>query len=217
MSQKRGHDEMDSNEGGLFTSSPHAYHQSFASAFAASNQQQPFASSSRERGNGSSDRQVTFAQNSPVFGPPLPAMGDPSSVNFSYNLSGTPGNWNSPQQEENGLRNISQDSDNSTVSAPSYNPLAQGMMDQNLAAYGPTLDSLLGLQQPMAAQGDSFPSSSFDTSGLPFAGLDFIRNYTPGLYDAGQDGPWQGLDGAEFQYDPDLPFSFGEYNMNNDH
>ncbi|KAL5527321.1 hypothetical protein ACEPAG_6112 [Sanghuangporus baumii] len=218
MSQKRAHDEMDPAEpGGPFSSSPHAFHRSFASAFAASNPQQAFPGSPRDTGSSSVERQVTFAQNSPVFGPSLPTLGDSNSVNFSYNLSGTPGNWSSPiQQDHDGIRNLSQDSDTSNASLPSYNPLAQGMMDQNVAAYGPTLDSLLGLQQPMAAQGDSFPSSSFDTAGLPFAGLDFIRNYTPGLYDTGQDGPWQGFDGAEFQYDPDLPFSFGEFTMNNE-
>ena len=126
-------------------------------------------------------------------------------------------NWNpSSHPEEDVSQNISQDSDNSNANAAPYNPLAQGMLDQNILAYGSTLDSLLGLQQPMDTQDDAPPSSSFDTAGLPFAGLDFIRNYTPGIYGDGQDGLWQGFDGGEFRADPDLPFSLGELNMDND-
>lgn len=121
--------------------------------------------------------------------------------------------WNpGMNQEEDIFRNVSQDSDTSNVNAPSYNPL--GIMDESLMSYGPMYDEM-GFQQTTLLQSETAPSSSFATAGLPFAGLDFIRNYTPGGYDDGQDGLWQVFDGGEFRYDPDLPFSLGEFGMDN--
>lgn len=119
--------------------------------------------------------------------------------------------WDSNMHQDDMLRNVSQDSDTSTANTTSYNPASQNMMDTNFMSYG--YDST-GFQQPTTAQSDAFPSTSFATAGLPFAGLDFIRNYTPGGYDDGQDGLWQVFDGGEFRYDPDLPFSLGEFGMN---
>ncbi|EJD01089.1 uncharacterized protein FOMMEDRAFT_88846 [Fomitiporia mediterranea MF3/22] len=222
MSQKRAHDEMEHpGPSSSFSSSPHSHHQSFAAAFSPSGQQNVFSDNMQggltdRVGRSMGTRQVSFMPTSPIFGPALPSRSDPSSLNF-YNFSGSSMNWNpSSHPEEDVSQNISQDSDNSNANAASYNPLAQGMLDQNILAYGSTLDSLLGLQQPMDTQDDAPPSSSFDTAGLPFAGLDFIRNYTPGIYGDGQDGLWQGFDGGEFRGDPDLPFSLGELNMDND-
>ena len=55
------------------------------------------------------------------------------------------------------------------------------------------------------------PSSSFAASGLPFRGLDFIRNYNPsGFVTGDQDSLWQSYDPGAFGYDPELPFSLGD-------
>lgn len=55
------------------------------------------------------------------------------------------------------------------------------------------------------------PSSTFDAVGLPFRGLDFIRNYNPSGYVTGdQDSLWQSYDPGAFGYDPDLPFTLGD-------
>jgi hypothetical protein len=57
------------------------------------------------------------------------------------------------------------------------------------------------------------PSSSFNAAGLPFRGLDFIRNYNPAGYLPGeQDSLWQSYDPGAFGYDPDLPFNLGDTN-----
>lgn len=57
------------------------------------------------------------------------------------------------------------------------------------------------------------PSSSFNAAGLPFRGLDFIRNYNPSGYLPGdQDSLWQSYDPGAFGYDPDLPFTLGDTN-----
>ena len=55
------------------------------------------------------------------------------------------------------------------------------------------------------------PTSSFPAPGLPFLGLDYIRNYSTNGYSAiDQDSLWQTLDSGAFGIDPELPFTFGE-------
>lgn len=56
------------------------------------------------------------------------------------------------------------------------------------------------------------PTSSFAAPGLPFRGLDFIRNYNPGGYSVAydQDSLWQSYDPGAFEYNPDLPFTLGD-------
>lgn len=60
------------------------------------------------------------------------------------------------------------------------------------------------------------PTSSFAAPGLPFRGLEFIRNYTSGIYSNGdnymgeQESLWQSYDPVAFEYNPDLPFTLGD-------
>ncbi|KAJ4472260.1 putative fungal-specific transcription factor [Lentinula aciculospora] len=60
------------------------------------------------------------------------------------------------------------------------------------------------------------PTSSFDAPGLPFRGLEFIRNYNSGGYSAGdnfmgeQESLWQSYDPLSFTHNPDLPFTLGD-------
>jgi len=60
------------------------------------------------------------------------------------------------------------------------------------------------------------PSSTFAAPGLPFRGLEFIRNYTSGIYSNGdnymgeQESLWQSYDPVAFEYNPDLPFTLGD-------
>lgn len=65
----------------------------------------------------------------------------------------------------------------------------------------------------------SAASASFATPGLPFRGLDFIRNYNPGGFPGAneQDGLWQTFDAGAFRYDPDMPFTIGDLNLDNGH
>jgi hypothetical protein len=55
------------------------------------------------------------------------------------------------------------------------------------------------------------PSSSFPVSGLPFSGLDFLRNYNSYPANFGQNSLWQAFDERAFGYDPELPFSLGDF------
>ena len=200
---------------------PGQSYQSFSSGFGTNNHQPAFTdnqlSNTMERFGRSTgkngDRQVSFATTSPVFGPALPSSTESNLSNYSFGLPNSEMSWN-----DGGMyRNFSQDSDNANTNGYNYNPpnpLPQSVVDHSLISYGPTLGSMLGLQQPLPGQGDSPPTSSFATPGLPFAGLEFIRNYTPGVFEEQQGGLWQGFDGGEFQLDPDLPFSLGEFDMN---
>ena len=55
------------------------------------------------------------------------------------------------------------------------------------------------------------PTSSFPGPGLPFLGLDYIRNYNSSGYSTSdQDSLWQTFDSGAFGIDPELPFTFGE-------
>jgi hypothetical protein len=60
------------------------------------------------------------------------------------------------------------------------------------------------------------PTASFDAPGLPFRGLEFIRNYGSGGYSAGDnfigepESLWQSYDPMAFNYNPDIPFTLGD-------
>lgn len=59
----------------------------------------------------------------------------------------------------------------------------------------------------------STDSNGFNGPGLPFRGLDYIRNYNPGGYSGGvndSDALWQTFDSGAFGFDPEMAFSFGD-------
>ena len=68
------------------------------------------------------------------------------------------------------------------------------------------------ISNTMSSLSTTPPSSSFAATGLPFRGLEFIRNYNPGGYSTGeQDALWQSFDPGAFGYDPELPFILGDF------
>ncbi|KAG6820448.1 hypothetical protein H0H93_000444 [Arthromyces matolae] len=53
--------------------------------------------------------------------------------------------------------------------------------------------------------------TSFASTGLPFRGLDYIRNFNTGGYSTNdQDSLWHSYDPGAFGLDPDLPFTLGD-------
>jgi len=79
-------------------------------------------------------------------------------------------------------------------------------MDGGYSGYEVTSDmTLAGLSTPP-------PSTSFAATGLPFRGLEYIRNYNPGGFNSSveQDQLWQSYDPGAFGLDPDLPFTIGD-------
>ncbi|KAI0650062.1 fungal-specific transcription factor domain-containing protein [Trametes meyenii] len=59
--------------------------------------------------------------------------------------------------------------------------------------------------------GTTPPSAGFATPGLPFRGLDYIRNYDPGagFMSGEQEQYWQTFDGGGFGVDPEVAFTLG--------
>ena len=53
----------------------------------------------------------------------------------------------------------------------------------------------------------------FSAMGLPFSGLEFIQNYSPDGYlaDPTSNSLWQTFDAGAFIQDPEMPFSFQEF------
>lgn len=84
------------------------------------------------------------------------------------------------------------------------NPFGYGSLDGGFGGYDPTADLTSGLSTTP-------PSSHFAASGLPFRGLDYIRNFNPGAYPSDSDPSlWQSYDLGPFAYDPDLAFTLGD-------
>ncbi|KAG7097271.1 hypothetical protein E1B28_004637 [Marasmius oreades] len=73
-----------------------------------------------------------------------------------------------------------------------------------------------GVNSSLCSLSTSPQSTSFAATGLPFRGLDFLRNYPPdgnpvGDYFMGEQDPlWQSYDPVSFEYNPDLPFNLGD-------
>ncbi|KAF9263637.1 hypothetical protein L218DRAFT_980039 [Marasmius fiardii PR-910] len=72
------------------------------------------------------------------------------------------------------------------------------------------------LTQDLSTSLSTPQSTSFAATGLPFRGLDFLRNYPPdgnpvGDYFMGEQDPlWQSYDPVSFELNPDLPFNLGD-------
>lgn len=61
------------------------------------------------------------------------------------------------------------------------------------------------------------PTASFAATGLPFPGLEFIRNYNSTGYAIGeQDSLWHSYDPGAFEYNPDIPFNLGDADIVHD-
>jgi len=57
----------------------------------------------------------------------------------------------------------------------------------------------------------------FSAMGLPFSGLEFIQNYPPDGYstDPNSNSLWQTFDAGAFIQDPEMPFSFQDFQDQN--
>ena len=87
-----------------------------------------------------------------------------------------------------------------------YSAYGYPSLDGGFGGYDPTSDLTNGL----SASSTTPPSSVFAASGLPFRGLDYIRNYSNGGYSTDQDALWQSYDPTSFGYDPELTFGLAD-------
>ncbi len=133
-----------------------------------------------------------------------------SSPSFDYEYS-MPSTLNQPNSQwsnagdAHSLEMFSASQD-STAFATSFNPYTSPV-DGTFTGF-----DAADISNTMSSLSTTPPSSSFAATGLPFRGLEFIRNYNPGGYSTGeQDALWQSFDPGAFGYDPELPFILGDF------
>ncbi|PPQ77711.1 hypothetical protein CVT25_011146 [Psilocybe cyanescens] len=218
-SRKRGHDDTE----GLDRAAPSPYYQSFSSPGAA-----PRAGSSTHSSPASvnlpspattsalaadqtqsQDPSPRLSANSYHFSSPLsPAqLPSPHRYEFEYGVQPSALSQSNLQQwnGNNDQQMFGSNSPDHTLYGNSFGTYASGL--EGYGAYDINSDLTGGL----GGLSTTPPSSNFAAVGLPFRGLDYIRNYNPSGYGtADQDSLWQVYDPGAFGYDPDLPFTLGD-------
>lgn len=89
-----------------------------------------------------------------------------------------------------------------------FSPQTPTTIDTSYLNFGAPTNDL-----PMSLSGLTTPSepNGFNGPGLPFRGLDYIRNYnTGGFLGSDQDSLWQTFDSGSFGFDPEMAFTFGD-------
>jgi hypothetical protein len=150
---------------------------------------------------------------SPVQMPPSPRYDYDYGMHHSPLAQSSSQLWDGSNVEPNGLDMYQSGSQPSPLSyqANSYGP--QSAEESSYYTY----DNPLEMGTALSGLSTTPPSSSFAAPGLPFRGLDYIRNYNPGGYSTGgeQDCLWQTYDPGAFGIDPDLPFTLGDLQSQN--
>jgi len=133
----------------------------------------------------------------------------PSQPQYDYGLYHSPlaqsssNQWPGDNSEQSGIDMYPSGSQMSYLGSSYGEPLSA--IDSTYLDYSGTSD----MSGTLSGLSTTPPTASFDAPGLPFRGLDFIRNYNPGGYSVGgdQDSLWQSFDAGAFGYDPELPFA----------
>ncbi|GBE79261.1 fungal-specific transcription factor domain-containing protein [Sparassis latifolia] len=140
--------------------------------------------------------------------PTSPSVATPSQPRFDYDF--TQDRWGVQAGEANGLKFFPS---GAGAGAQNTYPAFAPPPPQSPAdpAFGYTYDAN-GADPAMGVFGLSGtpPSSGFAAPGLPFRGLDYIRNFNPGYSNGEQDQLWHTFDPGAFGYDPEIPFTLGD-------
>jgi hypothetical protein len=146
--------------------------------------------------------------NAPSFGswngPVSPVGGVPSPVRYEFDFSASPsqGTFGSRQAPDRWGYDGEPFPSTSRNMLPSGTYEPPSTVDPSYLAYGGPSSQL---SPDIFGTSTASQSSSFYHGGLPFHGLDYIRNFDP---DGGeQDALGQGFDAGAFQYDPEIPFT----------
>ncbi|KAK7061529.1 fungal-specific transcription factor domain-containing protein [Favolaschia claudopus] len=213
-SRRRGHDESDGSE-------RLSYYQSFASPTSA---HAPSPHSSPASVNVPSPVPVldkNSPQPSPTLAPstsiynfpgPISPTTTPSQYEFDYGMQASPlSNTNNAQlQQWNGSTSGGEPQGVDIYPSGMSYPSNSYSGFEHSDSHGYHGHSDLGTN--LAEFSSTPPTSSFAATGLPFRGLDYIRNYgNGGGYSMGeQDSLWNTYDPGAFEYNPDLPFTLGD-------
>lgn len=155
-------------------------------------------------------------QQSPTLAPtaiynyPLSPTNNPNQYEYEYGMQPSPlGHSDNAQQNWNGSGNGEPQGVDAYPSNMSYSSNAYGGYDV-IDSRGYYSQSDLGGN--LTELSSTPPTASFAATGLPFRGLDYIRNYgNGGGYSMGeQDSLWHSYDPGAFEYNPDLPFTLGD-------
>ncbi|KAF7355118.1 hypothetical protein MSAN_01427400 [Mycena sanguinolenta] len=208
-SRRRGHDDGEGNE-------RLSYYQSFASPTSA---HAPSPHSSPASVNvpspvpildkNSPQPSPTLAPNATIFNYSGPISPTNTSNQFDYGMQSSPlGHSNNVQQQWNGSTTGGESQGVDIYSSSGlYSPNTYGGYDppDSRRYYG-------DLGGNLAELSSTPPTTSFAATGLPFRGLDYIRNYSNGGgYSMNeQDSLWNTYDPGAFEYNPDLPFTLGD-------
>ncbi|KAJ6539127.1 fungal-specific transcription factor domain-containing protein [Mycena capillaripes] len=208
-SRKRGLDDGEGNE-------RLAYYQSFASptsAHASSPHSSPASvnvpSPVPILDKNSPQPSPTLAPTS-VYNYPLSPTNAPNQYEFEYGMQPSPLSHANNAQHWNGSGGGEPQGVDIYPPGMSYSSNAYGgydAIDSRGYAYGQS-----DLGGNLAELSSTPPTSSFAAPGLPFRGLDLLRNFgNGGGYSMGeQDSLWQSYDPGAFEYNPDLPFTLGD-------
>ncbi|KAJ6516121.1 fungal-specific transcription factor domain-containing protein [Mycena sanguinolenta] len=208
-SRRRGHDDGDGNE-------RLSYYQSFASPTSA---HAPSPHSSPASVNvpspvpildkNSPQPSPTLAPNATIYNYSGPISPTNTSGQFDYGMQPSPlSHSNNVQQQWNGSTTGGEPQGVDIYSSSGlYSSNTYGGYDpqEPRGYYGDLGGSLAELSSTP-------PTASFAATGLPFRGLDYIRNYgNGGGYSMNeQDSLWNTYDPGAFEYNPDLPFTLGD-------
>ncbi|KAI0049592.1 hypothetical protein FA95DRAFT_1488883 [Auriscalpium vulgare] len=220
-SRKRGHDETveDSGQAGP----PNPYRLQFQLGFGRPNlsphssptSAKSYPSPPMPLGDSSFDRspQIIATPSFNSLNAPVSPVGNPSSptrYDFDF-LSQNP--FGQPNNEQ-----WAYDGDKTGLDV--FGGGSPSLMNQRTYEQPSTVDpSFLSYTEPASTQVgpgffglSSLPNSSFPTPGLPFHGLDYLRNFdSEGLALSGaQDTLGEGFDVSAFRFDPEIPFSLGD-------
>jgi hypothetical protein len=216
-SRKRGHDE-DERQGSNNLAS---YYNTFSSPVARANSSPHSSPASVNLPSPAMAPLETPQEASPRLqaynypNPPISPVHGPSSARYDYeygmhhNLSQSSSqHWNGNNGERRGLDIYPTGSQESSMHYVGGSYGQPSTIDTHYLQYDVSPD--MGAVSTLST---TPPTASFAGTGLPFRGLDFIRNYNPGGYPGGagdQDSLWQSFDPGAFGYDPELPFTLGD-------
>jgi len=145
--------------------------------------------------------------NAPSFGswngPVSPIGGVPSPVRYEFDFSASPGRGTFGSQQAPERWPYGEPfptSSQSTLPTGTYEP--PSTVDPSFLGYCPPSSQVS--TDFFGTSNTTVAGSSF-VPGLPFHGLDYLRNFDP---DGGEkDALGQGFDAGAFQYDPEIPFT----------
>lgn len=140
-------------------------------------------------------------------GPPLSPLHVPSPYDYSMHhsplVSSSAHQWDVNPSESRGIDMYPSPSQSSSLPYANY----EAQSNTDASWYTGSSD------QRYSALSTTPPSASFAAPGLPFLGLDYIRNYNSNGYSVGgdPDSVWQIFDPGAFEsFDTELPFTLGD-------